>query len=36
MTIQGLIFDVDGTLADTVPLCCVAFRMKSTFRVDST
>lgn len=26
MTIQGLIFDFDGTLADTIPLCCAAFR----------
>jgi HAD superfamily hydrolase (TIGR01549 family) len=26
VSIQGLIFDFDGTLADTLPLCCAAFR----------
>jgi len=26
VTIQGIIFDFDGTLADTLPLCCGAFR----------
>ena len=26
MRIQGIIFDFDGTLADTIPLCCAAFR----------
>lgn len=26
MTIQGMIFDFDGTLADTLALCCAAFR----------
>ncbi len=26
MTVQGMIFDFDGTLADTLPLCCAAFR----------
>lgn len=26
MTIQGMIFDFDGTLADTLQLCCAAFR----------
>ena len=26
MRIQGIIFDFDGTLADTLPLCCGAFR----------
>jgi phosphoglycolate phosphatase-like HAD superfamily hydrolase len=24
--VQGIIFDFDGTLADTIPLCCGAFR----------
>jgi pyrophosphatase PpaX len=24
--LQGIIFDFDGTLADTIPLCCGAFR----------
>lgn len=26
MTIRGVIFDLDGTLADTVPVCLAAFR----------
>lgn len=26
MTIEGMIFDFDGTLADTMALCCTAFR----------
>ncbi len=26
MTIRGIIFDFDGTVADTIPLCCSAFR----------
>ena len=26
MRLQGVIFDFDGTLADTIPLCCGAFR----------
>ena len=30
MRIQGIIFDFDGTLADTIPLCCSAFRQVAT------
>jgi phosphoglycolate phosphatase-like HAD superfamily hydrolase len=26
VTLRGLIFDLDGTLADTIPVCCAAFR----------
>ena len=26
MPLKGMIFDFDGTLADTIPLCCTAFR----------
>jgi HAD superfamily hydrolase (TIGR01509 family) len=26
MQLHGVIFDMDGTLADTVPLCCAAYR----------
>ncbi|MCO5177769.1 MAG: HAD family hydrolase [Thermomicrobiales bacterium] len=26
MTIRGVIFDLDGTLANTLPVCCAAFR----------
>ncbi|MGH9174241.1 MAG: HAD family hydrolase [Vicinamibacterales bacterium] len=26
MPLKGMIFDLDGTLADTIPVCCAAFR----------
>ena len=26
MRLRGLIFDLDGTIADTIPVCCAAFR----------
>lgn len=33
MRLRGLIFDLDGTIADTIPVCCAAFR---TAILDST
>lgn len=34
MAISGVIFDLDGTLADTIPVCCAAFRSAIRDHVD--
>ncbi|HUG17029.1 MAG TPA: HAD family hydrolase [Thermomicrobiales bacterium] len=34
MKLSGVIFDFDGTLANTIPVCCAAFRAAIRDRVD--